>query len=96
LLGKKKSRRCRKLELVQKAHAFDPKQIAALGQLETVLSAKEPMNAITHHGALSHKETTLAQHLFNLSGGLPADVHPRNKIAAEQIGQNAGIDLVGL
>jgi hypothetical protein len=81
---------------MQETHALGPEEIAALGQLKAVLGAKESMNAIAHHRALAHKETTLAQHLFNLSGGLPADVHPRNKIAAEQIGQNAGIDLVGL
>ena len=63
--------------------------------MSLLLGAKESMNAIAHHRALSHKETTLAQYLFNLSGGLPADVHPGNKIAAQQIGQNAGIDLVG-
>jgi hypothetical protein len=96
LLGEKESSGRRKIELIQEAHAFGSEQIAALGQLEPVLGAKEPMNAIAHHRAMPHKETTLAQHLFNLSGGLPADVHPRNETAAQQIGQNVGIDLVGL
>jgi hypothetical protein len=96
LLGEKESSGRRKIELIQEAHAFGSEQIAALGQLEPVLGAKEPMNAIAHHRAMPHKETKLAQHLFNLSGGLPADVHPRNETAAQQIGQNVGIDLVVL
>jgi hypothetical protein len=62
LLGEKESSGRRKIELIQEAHAFGSEQIAALGQLEPVLGAKEPMNAIAHHRAMPHKETKLAQH----------------------------------
>jgi hypothetical protein len=75
LLPKKEPSGCRKLELIQEAHALGPEQIAALRQLEIVLSTKEPMNAIAHHGALPHKETSLTQHLFDVSDGPCANVH---------------------
>ena len=81
LLGEEESGGRRKLELIQEAHTLGPEEITALGQLESVLSAKEPMNAIAQHRALPHKETTLTQHLFDLSGCLPADVHARNEVA---------------
>jgi hypothetical protein len=68
--------------LFKKLMPLAPNRSLQMGQLEIVLGAKEPMNAIADHRALPYKETTQAQHLFNLSGGLPADVHPRNEIAA--------------
>ena len=74
---------------IRNAHALGPEEIATLGQSQPVLSPKESMNPVAQHGALAHKETSLAQHFFYLSGGLPADMHPRNEVTAEQIGQNA-------
>ena len=50
---------------------------------------------MAHHRTLPHKETTLAQHLFDLSGCLPIEVNAGNEIAAQQIGQHSGIKLIG-
>ena len=82
LLGEQESGERGKLEPIQEAQPFGPKEIAARGQSQPRLGTKESMKTIADHRALPHKETPLAQHFFNLSGGLPADVHPRNELAA--------------
>ena len=96
LLGQQEFGRRWKLQLVQEAQTLAAEEVAALRQLHFVLNAKQTMNTIAQHRALAHEKTALAEHLLDLSGLPTDDMHAGDQLAAQQIGQNPRIHLVGL
>ena len=66
----------------QEAGALAAEEVAALWQLHFMLTAKQPMNAIAQHRALTDEKTALAEHLLDLPGLASWNMHAGDEPAA--------------
>jgi len=96
LLGQERAVGFGQLERAQKVQPFDAKDVRTLRQGQATLPVQQGVDAVAQHRAQARPVEPLAQKVFALAGLRAGNVDAGDEIAAQQRGQGAGIQPVGL